>query len=800
MTLKHLLLICLIHLCLLANCPGMGAPPYLDPEQPVALRVRDLLSRMTLEEKLGQLNIPCVYKPELGGRVDTMSAQRILAEGTDADTSDDLQLKWAACQQFVLGTQTTFKRLGPGGGLFGFGNNVLPVTPDKGAVYYNTLQRLATRETRLGIPLLQVAEGTHGLESSFATIFPEGLALGSTFNRALIQRIYATVMHEARTRGIHALCTLVIEPNIDPRMGRNAEGYSEDPYLCAEYARAIVAGIQGSDIRARDKGIAVLCHFPGQSNGFAGLEFNAVEMSERAFRTILLPPWEAGIRDRQALMVMATHPSIDVLGGVPAHASHALLTGLLRQELGFQGVVLGEGNSVRTILWKKVCETQKQAGRLALNAGLDVSISLEPGFMSDMYDSVKEGSVDQAKVDQAVARLLRLKFELGLFENPYVEPADARAVSHTKSAQDLALQAAQEGIVLLKNENDLLPLSKTLSSIAVIGPLADAPIDQLGDYIPKYIKHDIVTPLAGIRTKVAPQTVVTHVKGVEVLNPDFDQIAAAVQAAKQASVAVICVGETAGCNGEKKDVATLDLLGRQRELIQAVHATGTPTVVVLISGRPLTICWTAEHIPAVLAGWFMGEQGGHALGQILFGDINPSGRLPISFPRHVGQLPAYYFYKPSKVMRRRAAYVDMPVEPLYDFGYGLSYTTFKYSKLVIAPEETGPASQVTIRCDVTNMGRRTGTETVQLYINDVISSTTTPVRMLKGFQRIALKPGETKQTSFVLTPYDLSLLDRHLERVVEPGVFDIMIGKSCEDIQLHGKTTVISSTELLAGP
>jgi beta-glucosidase len=796
MMVRHFILACLIHLCLLANRPGMGGPPYLDPERPVALRVRDLLSRMTLEEKLGQLNIPCVYKPELGGRVDHTLVQQILAEGTDANTNDDLQLKWAACQRFVLGTQTTFKRLGPGGGLFGFGNNVLPVPPDQGAAYYNTLQRLATKETRLGIPLLQVAEGTHGLESSFATIFPEGLALGSTFNRALIQRIYATVMHEARTRGIHALCTLVIEPNIDPRMGRNAEAYSEDPYLCAEYARAIVTGIQGTDIAERDKGIAVLCHFPGQSNGLAGLEFNAVEMSERAFRTILLPPWEAGIRDSQALMVMATHPSIDVLGGVPAHASHELLTGVLRQELNFQGVVLGEGNSVRTILWKKVCETQKQAGRLALNAGLDVSISLEPGFMADMYDSVMEGSVAQAQLDQAVARLLRLKFRLGLFENPYVTAAAAPAASRTQSAQNLALQAAQEGIVLLKNEDSLLPLTKTVPSIAVIGPLADAPLDQLGDYIPKYIKHDIVTPLAGIRARVSAQTVVTYVKGVEVLNPDFDQIEAAVRAAKQASVAIVCVGETAECNGEKKDVATLDLLGRQRELIQAVHATGTPTVVVLVSGRPLTICWTAEHVPAVLAGWFMGEQGGHALADILFGDINPSGRLPISFPRHVGQLPAYYFYKPSKAMRRKAAYVDMPIEPLYDFGYGLSYTTFKYDNLAITPEETGPASQVTIRCDVTNTGRRTGTETAQLYINDAISSTTTPVRLLKGFQRIMLNPGETKQASFVLTPYDLSLLNRHLERVVEPGVFDIMVGKSCEDIQLRGQLTVTSPTEL----
>ena len=465
-----------------------------------------------------------------------------------------------------MGNHPNFSGLGPGGGLFGFGNNVLPYKPKKLVSFYNEMQNIAKERTRLGMPLLQIAEGTHGFMCSYATIFPEGPALGSTWNRDLIYKVYQTIAREARSVGVHALCTLVIEPNIDPRLGRNAEAYSEDPFICSEYARAIVDGIQGTNISAPDKAISVLCHFPGQSQGFAGLEFNAMEMSERSFRNVFLPPWEAGIKQSGAWMVMATHPSFDIFGGVPAHASKEILNGLLRDELNFQGTVLGEGNSVRTILWKKVAENQKHAGQLALNAGLDVSISLESGFMEDMYRSVEEGSVSMDKIDQAVGRVLKLKFMLGLFENPYVDAKKAEKTMHSPKAQALALQAAREGIILLKNDDNLLPLSKNLKSIAVIGPLADAPRDQLGDYTPKYIRHEIITPLKGIQTKMAQGTNIRYVKGVEVLDPEFDQIEDAVAAAKNAEVALLFVGETAKCVGEKDDVASLDLLGRQRDL------------------------------------------------------------------------------------------------------------------------------------------------------------------------------------------------------------------------------------------
>jgi beta-glucosidase len=775
-------------------------PLYRDPKQPIKVRVKDLIARMTLEEKIGQLNIPCGYRDELFvGRNRRRRRERTVEEGSLSLPVDqeEIAAKKEGVRLFTQGSHPSFKQLGPGGGFFTLANRVLPVPPREMARYMNELQRAAAG-TRLGIPLLQVEEGTHGFMASNATIFPEGHALGSTWDVDLIREIYAAAIKEARAVGVHALCTLVIEPNIDPRMGRNAEGYSEDPYICSRYARAIVEGIQGSNVAARDKGIAVLCHFPGQSQGFAGLEFGDMEVSERAFRNIFLPPWEAGIREAGALMVMATHPSFDILGGLPAHASKGLLTGVLRQELGFRGAVLGEGNSVGTILWKKVAATQKEAGRMALNAGLDVNISLDSGLAGDLYESVKEGSVAVETVDRALARVLTLKFMLGLFDQPYVDETTAGRVLENEATRELALRAAREAIVLLKNENNLLPLRKDLKSVAVIGPMADAPVEQLGDYRPRHIRRAVITPLAGVKAKL-PGAKVTYVKGVEVLNPKFDQISQAVQAAKAADVALLFVGEPDGCVGEKNDSATLELLGRQNELIRAVQATGTPTVVILINGRPLTINWVAEHIPAILDAWFIGERGGHAVADVLFGDYNPSGRLAITFPRHAGQLPAYYFYKASKEQRRNpgrrpTAYVDLPMEPIYEFGYGLSYTTFEYRNLKISPEKTGPGGTITVNCDVTNTGKRSGTETVQLYLRDLITSVSAPIRQLKGFERVYLRPGETKTVSMTLRPYDMSLLDENLERTVEPGTFEVMVGKSCESIQLRGQFTVMPAS------
>ncbi|MFC1542156.1 glycoside hydrolase family 3 C-terminal domain-containing protein, partial [Candidatus Latescibacterota bacterium] len=673
-------------------------------------------------------------------------------------------------------------------------NTILHEGPRQQANFLNELQKIATEKTRLKIPLLITEEGTHGLMCSGGTIFPEGLAIGSTWNMDLVHDIYTVAAKEARAIGVHQLFTLVIEPNRDPRLGRNQEGYSEDQYLCSRIAETIVGAVQGNDISAPDKVVAGFCHYPGQSQPASGLERGAMEISERMLRESFLPPWVAGIKKGGALGVMATYPAID---GVPVHASKKILTEILREELGFEGLVLGEGGGISTLVYENVAADQKEAGALAVNAGVDVGISYERAYMVPLIENVREGKVSMEVIDRAVRRILRLKFNLGLFENPYVNPDHAVAISHTKEHQELALQVAREGIVLLKNENNLLPLNKNIKSIAVIGPNADHEMNQLGDYVANVVLQDIVTVLDGIKNKVSSGTTVEYVKGCDVIGEDINEISEAQNAAKRADIAIVVLGENEwgtegkkGTNGEGYDVASLDLTGLQEDLVKAVYETGTPTVVVLINGRPLSIRWIAENVPSIVEAWIPGEQGGTAVADILFGDYNPSGRLPITVPRHVGQLPSYYNYKPSKkhwIERGWGkAYADMSALPLYEFGFGLSYTTFEYSNLRIEPKETGPAGEIKISMEVKNTGDREGAEVVQLYINDVISTVTTPVKELKGFEKITLNSGEQKTVMFTLTPEHLSLLDRNLECVVEPGTFEVMVGSSSEDIRLTG--------------
>ncbi|HOB83089.1 MAG TPA: glycoside hydrolase family 3 C-terminal domain-containing protein [Bacteroidales bacterium] len=746
-------------------------PVYADSRSPLESRVEDLLSRMTLEEKIGQMNMPCVYEGGLG---------------------KDVKSKFEGCRKFAEGTQIA--GMGPGGGFFTLPNTILFEGPRQQAEFLNELQKIALEKTRLRIPLLMTEEGTHGLMCSGATIFPEGLALGSTWNMDLVEDIYSTAAREARAIGIHQLFTLVVEPNRDPRLGRNEEGYSEDPYLCSRIAESIVKGVQGDDVSAPDKVVAGLCHYPGQSQPVSGLERGAMEISERNLREVFLPPWVAGIKKNGALGVMATYPAID---GIPTHASGKILTGILREELGFKGLVLGEGGGVSTPVYEHVVPSQKEAGAITLKSGLDVGISYEEGFMLKMIENVKEGKVSMEMIDRAVRRILTQKFRLGLFENPYVDPEKAAGVSHTKENQDLALKAAREGIVLLKNEKNLLPLKKDIRSIAVIGPNADNGLNQLGDYTARVVLQDISTILDGIKEKVSGRTRINYVKGCNITGTDLNEIGKAKRAARSSDVAVVVVGESQtdpNTNGEGYDVASLDLTGMQEELIKAVHATGTPVIVVLINGRPLSVRWIAENVPAIVEAWNCGEQGGRAVSDILFGDFNPEGRLPITFPRHSGQLPVYYNHKPSKEYWIRhgwgTAYADMPATPLWEFGYGLGYTSFEYSNLTINPVESGPEGEFHISLDVTNTGKRYGTEVVQLYIRDVISSVTRPVKELKGFKKVRLEPGEKQRVELIINSEHLSFLDRNLERVVEPGVFEVMVGTSSENIRLKGEFQV----------
>jgi beta-glucosidase len=756
---------------------GGEAPIYLDPKRPVEERIDDLISRMTLKEKVGQLNLPAFFVDALG---------------------KDIPSRIEASKKFTAGTLN--QEIGPGCGFFGLAGQILPEGAHQQAEYFNELQKIALTQTRLKIPLLEDEEGTHGAMFPGATVFPEGLAVGSSFDLDLVKAIYAADAAEARAVGIHMLSTLVMETLRDPRMGRNEEAYTEDPYLYMRIGEAIVHGTQGYDISAPDKVIAVLTDFPTQSEPASGLERGAIEVSERSLRENFMPPWIGSITKAGGLGVMAGYPEVE---DVPAHASVKWMNDVLRGEIGFRGIVESEGDGFATLQYEHIVPTQKEAGVLALRAGVDLDITYEPAYMGPLVESVEEGRVPMALVDRPVRRILEQKFRLGLFENPYVNVDHAVQVVHSQANQDLALRAGREGIVLLKNDKNLLPLKKDLKSVAVIGPNADDVMNQLGDYSPSKVPQHVTTMIEGIKAAVSPQTKVTHVRGCEVTGTDKAGFVEAARAAKAADVAIVVVGErqheanvdgrrVGPTDGEGHDVANLDLSGVQEELIQAVFATGTPTVVVLINGRPLSTRWTAEHVPALVEAWEPGERGGEAVVDVLFGNYNPSGRLAISIPRHSGQLPVYYNFKPSKGYwttegwSEDKGYVDMPGTPLYPFGYGLSYTHFEYSNLHVEPAEIHSGGEARVTVDVKNAGDRAGVETVQLYIHEQYAPVSTPVKQLRGFERVALDPGETKTVTLKLTPEDLQLLDIDMRWRVVPGDFEIMAGKSSADIPLQG--------------
>ena len=751
---------------------GGELPVYLDSKRPVEERVDDLMSRMTLKEKVGQLNLPCVYVDQLGKTVPE---------------------KMNACKRFAAGTYTD--EIGPGSGFFTLADTILHEGVEQQVEYYNALQKIALTETRLKIPLLEDEEGTHGAMFAGATVFPEGLAIGSSFDMPLVESIYAASAREARAVGIHVLSTLVLELDRDPRMGRNEEAYTEDPYLGSRVAEAIVRGAQGPNIAAPDRVVALMTDFPTQSEPFGGLERGAITLSERMLRRDVLPPWIAAITKNGALGVMAGYPEIE---DIPAHGSEKWLNDVLRGELGFKGIVTSEGEGFGTLIYEGIVPTQKEAGALALRAGVDLNITYEPAYMAPLIESVQEGRIPLALVDRAVRRVLELKFRLGLFEHPYVDLNHAQEVMHSSEHQRLALNAAREGIVLLKNEHNLLPLKKDLKSIAVIGPNADNAQNLFGDYSPMVVPQHVESILDGIKAKVSPSTHIVYAKGCNVNDQDRTGFQRAVQAAKGTDVAIVVVGEQARredaedqpppTDGEGYDVATLDLTGVQEDLIRAIQATGTPTILVLINGRPLSIRWEADHVPAIVEAWEPGERGGAAVADVLLGDYSPSGRLAITIPRGVGQLPAYYSYPPSKSYwikgnwTHTRGYVDMPGTPLYPFGFGLSYTDFQYSNLRLDPTEIYSAGDTHVSVDVENTGKRPGVETVQLYLRERFTPVATPVKQLRGFERIALDPGQMKTVSFTLGPEDMQLLDRAMRWVVVPGTFDVMIGRSSADI------------------
>lgn len=735
-----------------------GVPPYQNASLPVETRVRDLLSRMTLEEKVRQMGMHDAGQFVEGGKVSTRALKERFGDmgiGCLQDPRADAHLS---------------------------------------AATINAVQRYLVEQTRLGIPALVISECLHGHMSGGATVFPQAIGLASTWNPDLIERMASAIAREARAVGVAQALAPDLDLARDPRWGRVEETYGEDPYLVARMGVAYVRGMQGEGPGVdREHLVCTVKHFAGHGSPEAGMNLAPVAGGVRDLRTIYLPPFEAAIREGGALSVMPCYSEYE---DVPAHAGKFLLTRVLREEWGFAGYTFADYGGVQMLhSFHRTAHSAAEAGKQALEAGLDLEAPAVYGYGEVLLETVRRGEVAAALVDRAVERILRVKFLAGLFERPCADEARVARVVHQPAHRRLAREVAREAIILLKNDGNLLPLSRKLDRIAVIGPNADAV--QLGDYT--LTSATGVTPLEGIRGATPKTTEVIYARGCGLYESFTEGFSEAIAAAQQSDVAVVVLGggsmalagtgwgkddRVATC-GEGFDRTELTPPGVQEELVEAVHATGTPTVVVLVHGRPWGIEWMARNIPAIVEAWYAGEEGGNALADVLFGKVNPSGRLPISVPRSVGHVPAFYNHKPSArgYYKRPGSpgepgrdYVFSEPSPLFPFGHGLSYTTFRYGKLRVKPAAILPAGEVEVSVEVRNAGDRAGKEVVQLYLNDVVSSVTTPVRVLRRFAKIALEPGESRTVTFTLGPDDLRLLDVDLRWVVEPGEFEVWVG------------------------
>ncbi|MFQ6115124.1 MAG: glycoside hydrolase family 3 N-terminal domain-containing protein [bacterium] len=754
--------------------------PYENPELDIELRIDDLLARMTLEEKTCQMATLYGFCRVAKDELPTEQWSNEIWKDGIANIDEHLNgLDRPHCK-----TEYSWP-------------------PSKHAWALNEVQRFFVEKTRLGIPVDFTIEGIRGVCHERATSFPAQIGVGSAWDKELVAAIGHVTGKEARALGYTNIYSPILDLARDPRWGRTVESYSEDPYLASQLGMMQVKALQAEGVVSTPKHFAVYSIPKGGRDGAARTD---PKVPLRDVETIYLAPFRAAIRDAGALGVMSSYNDYN---GVPVSGSREFLTEVLRQKWHFKGYIVSDSDAIKFIFSKHhVAPTYKDAVRQAVEAGLNVRTTFTPPevFINPLRELVNEGKLAMKTIDERVRCVLRVKFLLGLFDHPFVEhPELSDKIVRSKEHQALSLQAARESIVLLKNEDDLLPLRKDIKSILIAGPNAKATKELMSRYGPS--KVDVITVVEGIKNKVSSRTEVKYAKGCELIdaawpeseilpNPPTEsekkQIEEARQLAAQVEVAIVVLGESRRTVGESHSRTSLDLTGYQLNLVKAIYETGTPTVVVLMNGRPLSINWIDRYIPAIVEAWFPGEFGGQAIADVLFGDYNPGGKLPITFPKTVGQIPMNFPYKPgSQAGVNSNNQLSRILGVLYPFGHGLSYTEFKYSHLEITPKQQGPAGNVVVRLDVENVGHRKGEEVVQLYVNDVVSSVTTFVKALRGFERITLAPGEKKTVTFTLTPDDLSLLNLSMEWVVEPGMFEVMVGSSSEDIRLQDNLEIL---------
>lgn len=752
-------------------------PPYRNASLSTGERVRDLMGRMSLEEKIAQMQ--CVWNEKTGtlvdesGSFDPAMATRAFGHGN--------------------GLGQVGRPSDAGGGR----------TARQQAELTNAIQRFFVEESRLGIPVVFHEECLHGQAAPGGTSFPQPIGLASTFDPDLVEELYEMTAHEARSRGTHLALTPVVDVVREPRWGRVEETFGEDPYLVSRMGVAAVRGFQG-DATFRDgrRVMATLKHFAAHGQPEGGMNCAPANVSERELRDIFLSPFKAAIREARAIGIMPSYNEID---GVPSHANRWLLRRVLREEWGFEGFAVSDYYAIWELNDRpdthghSVAADKREACVLAVRAGVNIELP-EPDCYLHLADLVREGVLTEAQLDELVEPMLRWKFEMGLFDEPYVDPDEAERVVGSDANSALALRAAESVVTLLKNDGQVLPLDESaLGTVAVIGPNSDRSL--LGGYsgVPK---RDI-SVLAGIRARVGETTRVLHAEGCRITiggswqedavapsDPAEDRrlIAEAARVASEADVVVLALGGNEQTSREAwsrvhmGDRTDLDLIGAQNDLVDAVVATGKPIIALLFNGRPLAAAHLAASVPALVECWYLGQETGHAVANVLFGDVNPGGKLPISVPRSVGHLPVFYNHKPSA----RRGYLFDDATPLFPFGFGLSYTTFELSNVRLSDSTIGVDGGTTISVDVTNTGPVAGSEVVQLYVRDVVSSVTRPVKELKGFRRVHLAPGERVTVDLPVGRDALAFHDVNLEYVVEPGDFELMVGNSsrAEDLQI----------------